>query len=147
MTAKLHPLRLGADTQLNASFPVECTLYKFLKSRSVRGPAHLHLNTVQNNAELPTVPILQCSHNGPLRCCVHAALYLLLGRVMLPPEEGWALFLLWVCAHVGGFVASKVNLPPLLGMLIAGIILRNIPQGHTHTHSCSHKRPLNSCTC
>lgn len=52
---------------------------------------------------------------------------------MLPPEEGWALFLLWVCAHVGGFVASKVNLPPLLGMLIAGIILRNIPQGHTYT--------------
>ena len=66
---------------------------------------------------------------------MHAALYLLLGRVMLPPEEGWALFLLWVCAHVGGFVASKVNLPPLLGMLIAGIILRNIPQGHTHTHT------------
>lgn len=63
---------------------------------------------------------------------MHAALYLLLGRAMLPPEEGWALFLLWVCAHVGGFVASKVNLPPLLGMLIAGIILRNIPQGHYH---------------
>lgn len=48
---------------------------------------------------------------------------------MLPPEEGWALFLLWVCAHIGGFTANKVNLPPLLGMLISGIILRNIPQG------------------
>lgn len=48
---------------------------------------------------------------------------------MLPPEKGWALFLLWVCAHIGGFTANKVNLPPLLGMLIAGIILRNIPQG------------------
>lgn len=48
---------------------------------------------------------------------------------MLPPGEGWALFLLWVCAHIGGFTANKVNLPPLLGMLIAGIILRNIPQG------------------
>lgn len=56
---------------------------------------------------------------------------------MLPPEEGWALFLLWVCAHVGGFVASKVNLPPLLGMLVAGIILRNIPQGeHQVLHLC-----------
>lgn len=48
---------------------------------------------------------------------------------MLPPGEGWALFLLWVCAHIGGFAANKVNLPPLLGMLVAGIILRNIPQG------------------
>ena len=48
---------------------------------------------------------------------------------MLPPGEGWALFLLWVCAHIGGFTANKVNLPPLLGMLVAGIILRNIPQG------------------
>ena len=61
--------------------------------------------------------------------CYHAALYLLLGKVMLPPREGWALFLLWVCAHIGGFTANKVNLPPLLGMLVAGIILRNIPQG------------------
>ena len=48
---------------------------------------------------------------------------------MLPPGEGWALFLLWVCAHIGGFTANKVNLPPLLGMLVAGIVLRNIPQG------------------
>ena len=61
--------------------------------------------------------------------CYRAALYLLLGKVMLPPREGWALFLLWVCAHIGGFTANKVNLPPLLGMLVAGIILRNIPQG------------------
>lgn len=64
-----------------------------------------------------------------------AALYLLLGRPMLPPGEGWALFLLWVCAHIGGFAANKVNLPPLLGMLIAGIILRNIPQGK-HYFAC-----------
>ncbi|KAL3134630.1 hypothetical protein ABBQ32_007644 [Trebouxia sp. C0010 RCD-2024] len=63
---------------------------------------------------------------------IYAALYLLLGRPMLPPGEGWALFLLWVCAHIGGFAANKVNLPPLLGMLIAGIILRNIPQDPVH---------------
>lgn len=63
---------------------------------------------------------------------LYAALYLLLGKVMLPPREGWALFLLWICAHIGGFTASKVNLPPLLGMLVAGIILRNIPQDPVH---------------
>ena len=82
------------------------------------------------------------------QCVDAAALYLLLGRPMLPPGEGWALFLLWVCAHIGGFTANKVNLPPLLGMLIAGIILRNIPQGdsvvlealvlpHTYTSTAS----------
>ncbi|DBB10964.1 TPA: hypothetical protein ACH3X3_007414 [Trebouxia sp. C0006] len=63
---------------------------------------------------------------------LYAALYLLLGKVMLPPKEGWGLFLLWVCAHIGGFTANKVNLPPLLGMLVAGIILRNIPQDPVH---------------
>ena len=58
-----------------------------------------------------------------------AALYLLLGEPMLPYAQGWAVFFLWVCAHIGGFIAIKVGLPPLLGMLIVGIILKNIPQG------------------
>ena len=58
-----------------------------------------------------------------------AALYLLLGEPMLPYAQGWSLFLLWVCAHIGGFIAIQVGLPPLLGMLIVGIILKNIPQG------------------
>ena len=48
---------------------------------------------------------------------------------MLPPNKGWAVFLLWICAHAGGYIAARVNLPPLLGMLVAGIILQNIPQG------------------
>ncbi|KAK9826675.1 hypothetical protein WJX74_009403 [Apatococcus lobatus] len=62
----------------------------------------------------------------------YAALYLLLGKVMLPPREGWALFLLWTCAHIGGAISSYATLPPLLGMLVAGIILRNIPQDPVH---------------
>ena len=48
---------------------------------------------------------------------------------MLPYAEGWAIFFLWVCAHIGGFIAIKVGMPPLLGMLVVGIILKNIPQG------------------
>ena len=53
---------------------------------------------------------------------------------MLPYAEGWSLFLLWVCAHIGGFIAIKVGLPPLLGMLVVGIILKNIPQGEWAKH-------------
>lgn len=73
-----------------------------------------------------------------------AALYLLLGRPMLPFAQGWSLFLLWVCAHVGGFLAIQVGLPPLLGMLVAGIILKNIPQGQAPL-LCSTSRTVLSC--
>ncbi|KAK9818378.1 hypothetical protein WJX72_011662 [[Myrmecia] bisecta] len=58
---------------------------------------------------------------------IYAALYLALGSAMLPWHQGWSVFLLWACAHVAGFVAIKCNLPPLLGMLIIGIVLRNLP--------------------
>lgn len=71
-----------------------------------------------------------------------AALYLLLGGPMLPPNKGWAVFLLWICAHAGGYIAARVNLPPLLGMLVAGIILQNIPQGELWLQLC--ETPLRS---
>ena len=71
-----------------------------------------------------------------------AALYLLLGGPMLPPNKGWAVFLLWICAHAGGYIAARANLPPLLGMLVAGIILQNIPQGEPCLQLC--KTPLRS---
>lgn len=56
---------------------------------------------------------------------------------MLPQKQGWALFLLWACAHIGGFLAVKVGLPPLLGMLVVGIILKNIPQGKSPALACT----------
>ena len=28
---------------------------------------------------------------------------------MLPYGKGWSVFLLWVCAHVGGFLAVQVG--------------------------------------
>uniref|UniRef100_A0AC34Q6U1 Glutaredoxin domain-containing protein n=1 Tax=Panagrolaimus sp. JU765 TaxID=591449 RepID=A0AC34Q6U1_9BILA len=38
-----------------------------------------------------------------------------------------SLFYLWLCALVFGNLASYLNLPPLLGMLIAGIFFNNVP--------------------
>lgn len=38
-----------------------------------------------------------------------------------------ALVLLFVAAAGGGWVASRVRMPPLLGMLVAGFLLRNLP--------------------
>ena len=34
---------------------------------------------------------------------------------------------LFVCCILGGMVAEVVRLPPLLGMLITGCLLRNLP--------------------
>lgn len=46
---------------------------------------------------------------------------------MLPHSAGWATFLLWLAAQVGGLLAIKCKLPSLLGMLLAGLLLKNIP--------------------
>lgn len=43
----------------------------------------------------------------------------------LPPNPGAALFTLWLCAHGAGYGFNRMNIPPLLGYLVAGIILRN----------------------
>ena len=41
-----------------------------------------------------------------------AAMYLLIGKPMLPYGRGWSVFLLWVCAHIGGFLAAQVRSSP-----------------------------------
>ena len=40
-------------------------------------------------------------------------MYLLIGKPMLPYGRGWSVFLLWVCAHIGGFLAAQVMRPSL----------------------------------
>jgi len=47
-------------------------------------------------------------------------------HMMLPGGSGFALFICWVCGLVGGWLMEIISQPPLLGMLIAGIVLRNI---------------------
>lgn len=79
-------------------------------------------------------------------------LYLMLGKEMLPPTgKGWSLFLLWACSHIAGFVASQLNLPPLLGMLLIGLALTNLPTGdcciaNLHLHLLCHRTSA-SCGC
>ena len=55
----------------------------------------------------------------------------MLGKnAMLPSDEDgagamWAMVLLWFCSLVGGYTSERLGLPPLLGMLISGMILKN----------------------
>jgi NhaP-type Na+/H+ or K+/H+ antiporter len=57
--------------------------------------------------------------------------WLLLGKTMLPGGAGWSLALLYLCSTVAGKLVPLVSkrLPPLLGMLAVGLLLRNVPGG------------------
>ncbi|CAG9460109.1 unnamed protein product [Pedinophyceae sp. YPF-701] len=50
------------------------------------------------------------------------------GEIMIPlGGPMFAVCILWALAHAFAFACTHVGLPPLLGMLLAGMVLRNIP--------------------
>ncbi|KAK9914839.1 hypothetical protein WJX75_001179 [Coccomyxa subellipsoidea] len=55
----------------------------------------------------------------------YAALYLAIGGPFAPGGALWGLCLLWVTSHVAGYITAKCRLPPLLGMVLMGLLLRN----------------------
>ncbi|KAF8763961.1 Sodium/hydrogen exchanger 9B2 like protein [Argiope bruennichi] len=65
--------------------------------------------------------------------CVAGTAYGILGSSALPGSEIFALLLLAVSAWVGGVLVGCLRLPALLGMLIVGILFRNIPSIPYHT--------------
>ena len=46
-------------------------------------------------------------------------------KAFLPASPAWATLVIWACSHVAGSLVGALGLPPLLGMLISGIILKN----------------------
>ena len=56
-------------------------------------------------------------------------LWLLLGDAFLPRGAGFSLLLLFLVAAAAGALVKQLSrrLPPLLGMLLAGLALRNLP--------------------
>ncbi|XP_070544796.1 sodium/hydrogen exchanger 9B2-like isoform X2 [Ptychodera flava] len=62
-----------------------------------------------------------------LVCIVWGTLWAITGEEALPGGNLFALFVLWVAAVLGGLLVTFIKLPPLLGMLIVGVLLRNIP--------------------
>jgi len=63
--------------------------------------------------------------------------YSVFGQIALPGDQEinitvkggtvFALLVLVVVAWIGGWVVQQVHLPPLLGMLVVGILLKNVP--------------------
>ena len=65
-------------------------------------------------------------------CALYGALFFSIGPEAMfigDGGKGWALFLIWVSATLGGAIMAKLGLPSLLGMLGSGILLTNVVPG------------------
>ncbi|GAB1609493.1 sodium/hydrogen exchanger 9B2-like isoform X1 [Argonauta hians] len=62
----------------------------------------------------------------------------LLGQEALPGTNIFSLWVVLVACILGGYIIQFIYLPPLLGMLITGIVLKNVPEfevaQHVHRH-------------
>jgi hypothetical protein len=54
-----------------------------------------------------------------------AALYFSIGSAFLPGHPAWCTVLLWAAAQIGALVAWQLRLPRVIGMLAAGMLLKN----------------------
>jgi NhaP-type Na+/H+ or K+/H+ antiporter len=50
-------------------------------------------------------------------------------NIVIPGGAVFSLIFIWAAAHVGATMAKFMNVPPLLGMLLSGLCLRNVPGG------------------
>ena len=66
-----------------------------------------------------------------LPATLHAVLFFSMGAAFLPGHPAWATLLLWVAAQIGSIIAWQLRLPRVIGMLCAGLAMRNIPWSAT----------------
>ncbi|KAK9810538.1 hypothetical protein WJX72_012364 [[Myrmecia] bisecta] len=60
---------------------------------------------------------------------LYAGLYLAIGQPFLPEGPAWAVLLIWAVASAGGWLVTKLHFPGPLGMILAGMAVRNIHHG------------------
>lgn len=53
--------------------------------------------------------------------------YTLIHKEALPGANIFSLLTLFFCCSIGGYLISLINLPPLLGFMFAGMVVRNTP--------------------
>ncbi|GAX78122.1 hypothetical protein CEUSTIGMA_g5564.t1 [Chlamydomonas eustigma] len=68
----------------------------------------------------------------------YAACYFIFGNTFsIPSGSCFAVILVWVIGHVGGFLAVQCQIPALLGMLAFGVLIENVPgdllRGYQHS--------------
>lgn len=60
-----------------------------------------------------------------LAAVMYGALYFSIGSAFLPGHPAWCTVLLWAAAQIGALVAWQLRLPRVIGMLAAGMLLKN----------------------
>lgn len=87
-------------------------------------PVDVHIAHVPTAARL--VP---CLYGAFLLAVLCVLLWLLLGDAFLPRGAGFSLLVLYLTSTACGTLVKQLSrrLPPLLGMLLAGLVLRNLP--------------------
>ncbi|XP_033644443.1 sodium/hydrogen exchanger 9B2-like [Asterias rubens] len=108
-------------------------------------PCMTEHNPLPNNPSVCTrlKHSLMCPPHGRVSRDVTLVLFVLMswgvvwgmtGDAALPGGNFFALYVLVICCMVGGILIKLVRLPALLGMLIVGFMLRNIPYINVATH-------------
>jgi NhaP-type Na+/H+ or K+/H+ antiporter len=62
-----------------------------------------------------------------LAIVTYGVLFFSIGTAFLPGNPAWCTLLLWASALIGALIANQLFLPRVIGMLVAGILLQNIP--------------------
>lgn len=62
-----------------------------------------------------------------LAAVIYGVLFFSMGTAFLPGNPTWCTLLMWACALIGALIANQIFLPRVIGMLVAGILLQNIP--------------------
>lgn len=60
---------------------------------------------------------------------VYGAAVLAIGKELLPGSAMFATLVIWTAAQIGGEVSKLLHVPPLVGMLLSGVVLANLPGG------------------
>lgn len=72
-------------------------------------------------------PICSWLNSSLIFILTWASLACILGQTAMPGGNIFSMVIVYGCAVIGGKLVGMVKLPPLLGMLVAGILLRSIP--------------------
>ncbi|EIE25667.1 hypothetical protein COCSUDRAFT_46326 [Coccomyxa subellipsoidea C-169] len=61
---------------------------------------------------------------------LYGGLFLAIGKPFLPPQgPAWAIIFIWVVSGTCGYVVDKLHFPGALGMILSGMLLRNVGGG------------------
>ena len=83
---------------------------------------------------IPPATVISAAYSLAVLAGCYLVAWLLLDEAMLHGGAGFELAIVYTAASLGGAATRRLKLPPLIGMLIAGLALKNIPGALTADH-------------